>query len=256
VVTDTASGPAGASLKRDLKIREVSPSGKPITNSSRKKINNNRSHSLLITRLVNLHRFVFSTLTYITADCGPQDTKFITMTLQQVPSPKACIVGVGYVGESLLKHFGDHYTTIGFDNSPKRIEDLQKKYSHDSNITLTTDESLLATATHYLISVPTHLKEDQSVDMTHLKGAIRLVITYARPGCTIVIESSVSVGTTRSLLQQYQDNGIYCGMSPERVDPGRVESAATDISKIISGLLLRSRPFTPRFSERSSQSLV
>lgn len=40
---------------------------------------------------------------------------------------------------------------------------------------------------------------------------------------------------TRSFLSQYKGR-LHCGMSPERVDPGRVSPSLTQIPKIISGL--------------------
>ncbi|CZT14690.1 related to UDP-N-acetyl-D-mannosamine 6-dehydrogenase [Ramularia collo-cygni] len=62
-----------------------------------------------------------------------------------------------------------------------------------------------------------------------------MVTSHARPGSTIVIESSVSVGMTRTLLHPFS-NKFHCGMSPERVDPGRTQPPARDIPKIISAL--------------------
>ncbi|EXJ77146.1 hypothetical protein A1O3_10304 [Capronia epimyces CBS 606.96] len=146
-----------------------------------------------------------------------------------------CIVGVGYVGESLLREFSQVHPTIGFDVSEKRIKDLRSQYGEQKDLVLTTNEADLSLATHYLISVPTLLKPDHSVDFSHLKSALSTVFRYARPGNTIVIESSVAVGTTRQLFGSTQ-NLFHCGMSPERVDPGRTIPAAHDIPKIISGL--------------------
>jgi len=146
-----------------------------------------------------------------------------------------CIVGVGYVGESLLKEFGRVFNTIGFDVSQSRIDHLKNIYGEWKNVNLTTNKSELNRATHYLISVPTLLKSDFTVDLSHIENALRMVLDHARAGCTIVIESSVAVGTTRRLLGPVQDY-LHCGMSPERVDPGRTFPKAHEIPKIISGL--------------------
>ncbi|KAI6912549.1 UDP-N-acetyl-D-mannosamine 6-dehydrogenase [Hortaea werneckii] len=96
-----------------------------------------------------------------------------------------------------------------------------------------------------LLNVPTLLKADWSVDTRHLESAIDMVTSHARPGSTIVIESSVSVGMTRQLLGAYTDR-YFCGMSPERVDPGRTVPAAHDIPKVISAL-------TPKALERMQE---
>ncbi|KAK4942159.1 hypothetical protein LTR10_018051 [Elasticomyces elasticus] len=148
---------------------------------------------------------------------------------------KVCIVGVGYVGEHLLEVFSHAHPTIGFDISERRIKELNTKYGELEHVTLTTDEAVLDQAQHYLISVPTLIKADHSVDFSFIKSALSTVFRHAKPGNTIVIESSVSVGTTRQLFSSVQ-HLFNCGMSPERVDPGRTFPAACDIPKIISGL--------------------
>ncbi|KAB2574558.1 putative udp-glucose dehydrogenase udp-mannac protein [Lasiodiplodia theobromae] len=153
--------------------------------------------------------------------------------------PCVCVVGVGFVGESLLREFSRVFCSIGFDISEKRIDELRPSFKGQENATLTTDKAVLSKATHYLISVPTLLKEDHSVDLSHLLSAVKMVLSYARPGCVIVIESSVSIGTTRHLFSRYKEI-FQCGMSPERVDPGRVSPTAKEIPKIISGLTPRS----------------
>ncbi|KAG9890387.1 UDP-N-acetyl-D-mannosamine 6-dehydrogenase, partial [Aureobasidium melanogenum] len=146
-----------------------------------------------------------------------------------------CVVGVGYVGEHLLRSFGTCYQSIGFDISIQRLAQLQPIFGHMPNVTLTNDESFLDRATAYLISVPTLLKADNTVDLSHLISALAMVLKHVQPGNTIVIESSVQVGTTRQILGPYQ-NILHCGMSPERVDPGRTFPTAQQIPKIISAL--------------------
>lgn len=148
---------------------------------------------------------------------------------------KVAIVGVGYVGESLLREFSSAHPTIGFDISESRMKYLRSEYGGDKNITLTSEESMLGQAEHFLISVPTLMKPDHSVDMSYIKSALSTVFRHAKTGSTIVIESTVSVGTTRQLFSAVQ-HLFNCGMSPERVDPGRTFPAPHDIPKVISGL--------------------
>jgi nucleotide sugar dehydrogenase len=151
------------------------------------------------------------------------------------PSAVVCIIGVGYVGETLLRAFSQFYRTIGFDVSPKRIAFLKDTIKEQENITLTSSPSALAEGTHFLISVPTLLKPDNSIDTSYITSALSTVTAHARPGSTIVIESTVSVGMTRILLSAYLPT-YNCGMSPERVDPGRTFPTAHSIPKVISGL--------------------
>ena len=149
--------------------------------------------------------------------------------------PKFAIIGAGFVGESLLQQFGAKFETIGYDISRDRIQQLSLVFTRVPNVTLTSNEADLSQATHFLISVPTSLRPDKSVDLRCVRNAVRTVLRHARAGSTIVIESSVSVGTTRQILGPYRHT-FHCGMSPERVDPGRDFPEVQKIPKIVSGL--------------------
>lgn len=149
--------------------------------------------------------------------------------------PLICIVGVGYVGEILLHEFGSVFPSIGYDISEARLDHLRGSFSSLKNVQLSSSQAVLSKATHFCISVPTLLRPDKSINTDHLLRAIAMVTSHARPGSTIVIESSVSVGMTRALLMPFS-NKFHCGMSPERVDPGRTQPPARDIPKIISAL--------------------
>ncbi|KAF2150171.1 nucleotide sugar dehydrogenase [Myriangium duriaei CBS 260.36] len=171
-----------------------------------------------------------------------------------IPDICVCVIGVGFVGESLVREFSTAYRTIGFDISSKRITQLRPAFNDRPNASLSADESVLAHGTHYLIAVPTLLGEDQAVDTTHLNSAIHTVLRYAKPGSTIVIESSVSVGTTRRLLGAYSD--MHCGMSPERIDPGRISPAAYEIPKIVSGLTPQALDHIQQLYSRAFNKIV
>lgn len=146
------------------------------------------------------------------------------------------VIGVGYVGTHLVEAFAHHYHVIAFDLNDKRLLEIASQFN-DLPVEFTSIASDVRQASHFLISVPTLLNADKTIDTTYLRSAIATVEQYARPGSTVVIESSVAVGMTRSLLGPLmQSKKFLIGMSPERVDPGRVEPAFEAIPKIISGL--------------------
>ncbi|KAL7930306.1 hypothetical protein V8C35DRAFT_324521 [Trichoderma chlorosporum] len=147
------------------------------------------------------------------------------------------VIGVGYVGEHLVDVFSRRYNVIGFDVSEARIKALSVKYSQNGRVQLTSHSAKLSEATHFLISVPTLLRPDKTVDTSYLQSALDTVEKHASLGSTVVFESSVAVGMTRNLLGPVAKRlGLFAGMSPERVDPGRSEPAAYEIPKVISGL--------------------
>lgn len=147
------------------------------------------------------------------------------------------LTSLRYVGLHLVQAFHPKYKVIAFDISAKRLEALQDEFSQYTNVKSTTNARQLREATHFLIAVPTSLRSDRSIDLSYLQAAIKTVSEHARPGATVVIESSVAVGMTRQLLGPLmQQLGLKAGMSPERVDPGRIHPPAASIPKIISGL--------------------
>ncbi|KAF4333307.1 Vi polysaccharide biosynthesis vipA tviB [Fusarium beomiforme] len=151
--------------------------------------------------------------------------------------PVVAVVGVGYVGTHLVSSFSSKYQVIGFDVSEKRILDLRREFNGNENVTFSRTQNDLVAATHFLISVPTLLRPNKSIDSSYLSDALTMVGKVARRGSTVVIESSVAVGMTRELVGPVARRlGLFAGMSPERVDPGRTEPPVKSIPKIVSGL--------------------
>jgi nucleotide sugar dehydrogenase len=180
-------------------------------------------------------------------ETGPYFSQSVANTaLQPHSPPTVAVIGTGYVGLHLVEAFSTAYPIIAFDVSEKRILEVHRILSttttttdKNNTITCTSDPTLLATATHFLISVSTILHPStHEIDISCIEAAISTVARYAQPSSTIIIESSVAVGMTRRLLSPLllSDKCLLSGMSPERVDPGRTEPTYTQIPKIISGL--------------------
>ncbi|GAW22772.1 hypothetical protein ANO14919_123150 [Xylariales sp. No.14919] len=152
--------------------------------------------------------------------------------------PLVAVIGCGYVGAHLVNIFSRHFNVMGFDVSERQLEKARAEFRYPaSRVTFTLDPKNLGKATHFLVSVPTLLQADKTIDTTAIRSALSSIALYARPGSTIVIESSVAVGMTRKLVgPMARERGFFAGMSPERVDPGRIEPAIKAIPKIVSGL--------------------
>ncbi|KAJ5893740.1 UDP-glucose dehydrogenase [Penicillium taxi] len=162
--------------------------------------------------------------------------KGLGLTQQQQPRSVVAVIGVGYVGFELATGFSKAYRVIAYDVDQRRLAHI-KPLTANMNIQCTNNPQDIANASHFLISVPTRLHHDNSVDTQHLESAIALVAQHACPGSTVIIESSVAVGMTRQLIKDVMiAKGLKAGMSPERVDPGRVSPSFETIPKIISGL--------------------
>jgi UDP-N-acetyl-D-mannosaminuronate dehydrogenase len=130
--------------------------------------------------------------------------------------PLVVVMGVGYVGSHLIDVFSAHYNVLGFDISEKRIQEVSVGYRESKRVRFTTSMGELAAATHFLISVPTLLLPDRTIDSSYLRSALKAIEKYGRTGATVVIESSVAVGMTRQLLgPMAATRNFFAGMSPE-----------------------------------------
>ncbi|SNX87753.1 related to UDP-N-acetyl-D-mannosamine 6-dehydrogenase [Melanopsichium pennsylvanicum] len=150
------------------------------------------------------------------------------------------VVGVGFVGAHLMERFSSAYEVVAFDVSENRCQYLRKAHCKNPNVTFISDLDADERTKSFdlcLVSVPTLLTADLSqVDQTHIRSAFNMVSRIARPGSTVVVESSVTVGMTRELFSPLLAQGVHVGFSPERVDPGRTFPAFEDIPKVVSGL--------------------
>jgi hypothetical protein len=156
------------------------------------------------------------------SDCGTaidQTVCHFTQVTQQ-DEPVIAVIGVGYVGKHLVSSFSSRYQVIGFDVSTARVQNLKVEYQDNKNVQFSQDSQDLRRATHFLISVPTLLRPDKTIDSSYLREALKTVGEVARSGSTIVIESSVAVGMTRQLLGPLAESrSFFAGMSPEVRNP-------------------------------------
>lgn len=130
--------------------------------------------------------------------------------------PLVAVIGVGYVGTHLVETFSQKFDVLGFEVSEQRVKSIEKDFALNKRVRLTTNAADLAEATHYLVSVPTLLLPNKAIDTSYLRNALHTISCYARPGATIVIESSVAVGMTRELVGPLaKEKGCFAGMSPE-----------------------------------------
>ena len=142
--------------------------------------------------------------------------------------PFVAVIGVGYVGTHLVENFSREYDTLGFDVSPRRVAELQQDFQSNGRVRITGSKQDLREATHFLISVPTLLRSDRTIDASYLISAMEIVAANARRGSTVVIESSVAIGMTRSLLGPIaKAHGFFAGMSPEVSSPWILPSYIT-----------------------------
>ena len=179
---------------------------------------------------------------------------------------KIAIIGLGYVGLPLAVEFAKKYTVIGFDIDAARVSELKKGTDHtlevapvDLNNVLVENSAALntntiglvpsadvndiASATIYIVTVPTPIDEHKKPNLKPLLSASKTIAGVLKKGDIVIYESTVYPGCTEEdcvpVLEQYSglkfNEDFFCGYSPERINPGDKINTLPTIKKVTSG---------------------
>lgn len=167
---------------------------------------------------------------------------------------RIAVIGLGYVGLPLAVEFGKVLSVVGFDINETRIKELMQgfdrtreisseQFSASKGLTFTTDLKELATASVFIITVPTPVDEFKKPDLSPLQSASRTVGKVLKKGDIVIYESTVYPGCTEEIcvpvLEQVSglkfNVDFFCGYSPERINPGDKVHTVANIKKITSG---------------------
>ncbi|WP_018936314.1 nucleotide sugar dehydrogenase [Thioalkalivibrio sp. ALJ24] len=164
------------------------------------------------------------------------------------------VIGLGYVGLPLAVEFGRHWTTLGFDIDPRRVQELRaghdrtrevepKALAAAGRLEYTADLEALRRCNVFVVTVPTPIDENRRPDLRPLLGASHSVGKVLQPGDTVIYESTVYPGATEEdcvpILEAesglVHNRDFFTGYSPERINPGDKEHGVTSIMKVTSG---------------------
>jgi UDP-N-acetyl-D-galactosamine dehydrogenase len=170
---------------------------------------------------------------------------------------KICIVGLGYVGLPLAVEFAKKYTTVGFDITQQRIDELARGYDRtleieddylndviaNHHLIFTADINDVKECNIYIVTVPTPIDQYKRPDLTPLIKASESIGSVLAKGDIVIYESTVYPGATEDdcvpILEKYSglkfNEDFFCGYSPERINPGDKEHTVTKILKVTSG---------------------
>lgn len=165
---------------------------------------------------------------------------------------KIGVVGLGYVGLPLAAAFARHYTVVGFDVNPQRVEQLQSGVDKNNEVsadelrqpslTFTANMVHLSDCTFIIVAVPSPINDSHEPDLNCLRQASAAVGRILQADRCVVFESTVYPGVTEEVCLPIMtaESGLklgdfQLGYSPERVNPGDTERPITRITKIVSG---------------------
>ena len=164
------------------------------------------------------------------------------------------VVGLGYVGRPLAAALHRHFSVYGFDTDARLIRALRGDAGasraprpdagrlRGMGDRLTADPAVLGKCSFIVVTVPTPITADRAPDLTPLRAAARSIGRNLKPGCVVVVESTVYPGVTEEVVGPIiaresgleAGSGFHLGYSPERINPGDDAHAVERLVKVIA----------------------
>ncbi len=179
---------------------------------------------------------------------------------------KIAIIGQGYVGLTIAAFASKSHEVIGFDNNPTTVNNLNAGISHIEGVDsseikkaidsgsyrATNNGADLSDSEVVVIAVPTPLDKNRKPDLTFIESACKSIGENLNNSALIINESTSFPGTVRNyikpLVEKYSKQPLehLYAISPERVDPGRVDWDQKNTPRLYAGL-------TPEASKRTRE---
>jgi UDP-N-acetylglucosamine 2-epimerase (non-hydrolysing) len=175
---------------------------------------------------------------------------------QEILTKKVAVIGLGYIGlptSLVMAQAGFNVVGIDIDQArvqainagdpviqePETFEKLQLVRGSGNFRASTTVEA----ADYFIIAVPTPFLENKKADLSYVFAAADSIAKVLQPGDTVILESTVPVGTTTALAQHLaQCTGLTPGSDffvahcPERVLPGKIFYELVHNARIVGGI--------------------
>jgi UDP-N-acetyl-D-glucosamine dehydrogenase len=189
---------------------------------------------------------------------------------------KVGIIGQGYVGLTISAFAGNFFEVIGFDTNHSIVSQLNLGISHiegvDGSVLLqlvkggnykaTTQASDLYGVDVIVIAVPTPLTTDRKPDLAFIDSACKTIGQNISTPVLIINESTSFPGTLRNFIkpaiEKYSTAPIehLYAISPERVDPGRIDFNQKNTPRLYAGLTPEASAKTRDFYSKFCDNLV
>ena len=188
---------------------------------------------------------------------------------------KVAIIGQGYVGQTVALYAALEHEVVGYDLHSGLVDELNSGKSRveglDATLLSKGLESKRYKATNYphdidgadvvVIAVPTPLTVDKKPDMSFIESACKTIAANLRNSALIINESTSYPGTVRGFIKPLieklapNSNHMYA-VSPERVDPGRLDWNQTNTPRLFAGLSKEATGKTRAFYGTFAKNLV
>ena len=160
---------------------------------------------------------------------------------------KAVVVALGKIGLPLAVQIANAGNEVVGCDIDERVVELVRAgkvpFPNEPGIEealpieATTDTAAAVGGADLVVLVPPLLVDDQGTpDWRAFDSAVADVARGVQAGTTVVIETTVPVGTTRNRVAPRMPAGVHVAFSPERVSSGRVLRDLAVYPKLVGGL--------------------
>jgi UDP-N-acetyl-D-glucosamine dehydrogenase len=189
---------------------------------------------------------------------------------------KVAIIGQGYVGLTLSVFAAKVSEVIGYDRNNSLVENLNSGKSHIEGVDdeilkkliaqgkfkATSSSADITGSDIVLIAVPTPLDSNRKPDLSYIDSACKVIGENLDSSALIINESTSYPGTLRNYIkpaiEKYSKAKLAhdYAISPERVDPGRVEWNQKNTPRLFAGLTPEATRRTREFYATFCDNLV
>ena len=188
---------------------------------------------------------------------------------------KVAIIGQGYVGLTISVFAAEHHNVVGFDMNQGVVDTLNSGHSHIEGVAssdlakwiaagkykATTVAADITGSDVVVIAVPTPLTADRKPDLAFVEAACKTIGENLKTSALIINESTSFPGTVRNLIKPLIEKisgGVehMYAVSPERVDPGRVDWDQKNTPRLYAGLTPKASSAVRKFYSTFCDNLV
>lgn len=188
---------------------------------------------------------------------------------------KISVIGQGYVGLTVALYAAKDNQVIGYDLNKDLVHALNLGISHvegldsdllfgrvnSGNYQATNQATEIDGSDVVVIAVPTPLSKERTPDLSYIQSACEVIAANVHTKALIINESTSYPGTVRKfikpLMEKLAPNNKYeYSVSPERVDPGRLDWNQTNTPRLYSGLTKEASRATKNFYSTFCDNLV
>jgi UDP-N-acetyl-D-mannosaminuronic acid dehydrogenase len=167
---------------------------------------------------------------------------------------KVCVIGLGYIGlPTAILAARAGLSVVGIEKDQERVKKINEcSLSSEEAEIIENLHDVCGTnhfkvvdfyepADYFVVAVPTPLTAAKKADLSYVSSVALKIAEVIKKGDTVILESTIPVGTTRSIAQVIADESglseddFYIAYCPERVLPGNIFQELKVNDRVIGG---------------------